>query len=154
MKSKKTLKIWRKAIWVVMILLIIVFVVMGLMFRQSIKQISKDPSVTSLTNEGVFRVIQVMNLNDKIHKPKEYKEGFYALKGTQEYKWLEEANERTELSEDFIRETLAGFMIEEHDYYQTIEITYPSDEVMQIYVKTENNDGDTSSQLINLNAKY
>lgn len=140
-----------------MIIVVIVFVIMAILFRQSVKQISKDPNLTSLTNESVFRIIRIINLNDKSDNPREFSEGFYELKGTQDYKWLEgplqKQEKRTELSEDFIRETLAGFMLTDRQYYQTIKITYPSGEVMQIFVKTENDIGDINTQLINLNAK-
>jgi len=167
-KHEKLLKKWRKIIWILLILLILCFVVMALIFRQSVKQISKDPSVTSLTNEGVFRIIQITNINKNrgedcwnMKNPlnpcnvlNQLTEGNYALKGTAETKWLEHsASKSTKLSEDFIRETLGGFMMADLEYYQTIKITYTSDETMQVEVETTNNNGDTSYQLINLNAK-
>ncbi len=166
--KQKSLDIWRKAIWVAMVLLVVVFVVMGFVFRQSIKQISKDPSLTSLTNESIFRIIQIVNVNKNrgeecwdMMNPLEpcddtnrLTKGNYELKGTSELKWLEgPIKGRYELSDDFIRDTLAGFMLGDKQYYQTIEIEFPQPDLMQVMVVTENNDGDTSSQLINLNAK-
>ncbi|MFC1647666.1 hypothetical protein ACFL10_01580 [Patescibacteria group bacterium] len=84
----------------------------------------------------------------------EIKEGNYALAGGKDSKWLEgPVDGSSELSEDFIRETLGGFMMADKKYHQTITIKYMSDDSMQIEVRTVNDDKDTSYQLINLNAK-
>lgn len=151
-----------------MVLLVVVFIIIGLIFRQSIKQISKDPSVTSLTNESIFRIIQIVNVNknrgeecwdmtnplNPCDETNRLTQGNYELKGTKELKWLEgPIEDKYELSDDFVRDTLAGFMLGDKQYYQTISIDFPQPDLMQIMVMTENNDGDTSSQLINLNAK-
>lgn len=151
-----------------MIILVIVFVIFALIFRQSIKQISKDPSVTSLTNESIFRIIQIVNTNknrapecwnmmnplEACDDSNQLTAGNYELKGTKELKWLEGPIEgEFKLSDDFVRDTLAGFMLEDKQYYQTISIDFPQPDTMQIMVMTENNDGDKGSQLINLNAK-
>lgn len=152
-KSKWRKSTWRKAIWIAMTVFIVLFVIFALIFRQSLKQISKDPSLTSLTNESVFRIMQIINLNEKSDQPQKFEEGYYELKGTRDYKWLEKSEAKTKLSDDFVRDTLAGFMLENRDYYQTIEIKYPTPDEMQISVTTENNNGDTSNQLIKLNAK-
>ena len=156
-KQEKVLKKWRKTLQILMIIVVVVFVILAILFRQSVKQISEDPNLTSLTNESVFRIVRIMNLNENSDEPRKFEKGYYELKGTKDYKWLEgplqKQEKRAELSEDFIRETLAGFMLTNKEYYQTIQITYPSQQIMRIFVKTENNDGDINTQLINLNAK-
>jgi len=51
------------AFWTVVALSLIVFGALLVILRSNIKDISKDPSVTSLTNDTALKMVQIINLN-------------------------------------------------------------------------------------------
>jgi hypothetical protein len=173
--SRLDKKLWKIGIWVTVIVAIVIFAVFMLMLRNTISEISKDPSLTSLNNTASFNVVTLMNRNkntfaDRVNECWNQKhpfaacneenkiiEGKYALRGSKDMYWLEGPfNEGIkhslfEIPEYNIREILGGFMLSEKTYYQIIHISYPKDENhMQIEVETVNDNGGVAKQTINL----
>ncbi len=173
--SRLDKKMWRVGIRVTVAIAIIIFAVFMIILRSTIQDISKDPSLISISNNSAFNVVMLINKNkntfveDKDEcwnqkhtyasciKANELVEGRYALAGSENRRWLEGPYDEEIDSSSFeiptrnIREALGGFMKTETKYYQTIEISYPKDEnEMYVKISTVNDKGDKHTETITI----
>lgn len=180
MKSKKLTKSqkqnWKTAFWILVGVSLIVFGALLVILRTNIKEISKDPSVTSLTNDSALKMIQIINLNKNRFadnpegcwnqknpytnciKENTIESGNYTIHGDKDgAMWLEGPhgqtiiNETFELSEKQVRDVLGGFMLSDYTYSQMLRISYPDERnKMEVLIETMNDHGDRSYQQLNI----
>ncbi|MFC1656103.1 hypothetical protein ACFL3C_04490 [Patescibacteria group bacterium] len=173
--SRLDKKMWRVGIWITVAVAIIIFAVFMFILRSTIRDISKDPSLTSISSNSAFNVVMLINKNKNIfaenkddcwnqkhtyascNESNKLVEGKYALRGSEDRKWLEGPYDEKIESMSFeiphhnVREALGGFMKTEMKYYQTINISYPDDEEkMNVEILTMNDKGDKHSETITI----
>ena len=151
----------------------VAFGAMLTLLRSAINDINKDPSLATLTNEGVFNVVQIVNTNKNLNgddcwnQKNPYKtcdesnkiaSGTYIVQGGDDAIWLDGPQTNLfnkdlfALSEADIRNTLGGFMLANQTYFQKIIISYPnSPDSMNITVETQNSEKQSYSQSITIN---
>lgn len=143
--------------------------------RSTIRDLGKDPSLVSISNNSAFNVVVLINRNKNTfaenkdecwnqkhpyaacNEANKLVEGNYALRGSQDRKWLEGPYEENienssfEIPTQNVREALGGFMQTETRYYQTIGISYPDGpDKMHIDIETINNKGDSIAETITI----
>lgn len=147
-----------------MVAVLFIFMVVIMMFRGSVSQIGKDPSLNFLTTGTTFRVASIININknnypDRIDEcwnqmnpliecapENQIEPGTYTIRGM-DSNWLEKTDD-FEISKEQLK-LLMGF-IADQTYSQKILISYPNDDEMLVRVETWNNSGEADPQEITL----
>jgi hypothetical protein len=173
--SRLDKKMWRVGIWVTVGIAVIIFAVFMMILRSTIHNMSKDPSLVSISSNSAFNIVTLINKNKNTfaenkddcwnqkhiyascNKSNKLVEGKYALRGSEDRKWLEGPYDEDIQSSSFeipaqnIREALGGFMKTETRYYQAINISYPdSEDKMNVEIMTMNDKGDTHTETITI----
>jgi hypothetical protein len=170
----KSSKLWQTAMYLSFGIILIVFLVVIFFMRGSIRDLSKDSSVISLTTNATQTIAMIINKNKNTfadsrdtcwnqknpYQPcseeNKIDAGAYAIRGTREAAWLEGPlttamqNDDFMLSEDQIRNSLKGFAKTDTRYNQAVYISYMNEKLMQIDIETMNNEGDRDRQTIYL----
>jgi len=137
-----------------MIAMLLIFMIVIMIFRQSLNEIGKDPNLNFLNLNATFETALIINLNknnypDRIDEcwnqmnpfvecseQNTLTEGDYVLRGVDK-KWLDKAD---------------NFEIEFNNrtYYQKIHITYPNENHIKFEAETWNDNGEKEYQDITL----
>ncbi|MBU1446322.1 hypothetical protein KKD70_03600 [Patescibacteria group bacterium] len=145
---------------------------MLLLFRGSIRKLSEDDSVFMINNNTAFKIVQIMNINKNLFADQlkecwnqqnphigcsdenEIVPGTYILKNGDNLSWIDGPHSGIitdkifKLSEREVRDSMHGFMRNDLNYYQQINISYTGqdseNEAMEIEITTINDDGDKS----------
>ena len=148
---------------IIMALVLAVFFVVIMIFRNSLNEIGKDPSLNFLNLDAGYRTAQIINLNKNLNGDDCWNqanphidcadqntivEGSYMLRGIDQ-KWLEKA-ENFKLSNEYVRNVLSGFKEVDRTYNQKIYIKYPTENEMQLSIETWNDRGEKTHQEITL----
>lgn len=136
------------------------------MFRQTVSDLSKDPSLNFLNIKSAFEITTIINLNKNKYPEQiaecwnqknpllpcapdnKIEEGDYMIRGI-DAKWLD-TSENFEIPEERLRNILKTF-IADRTYYQKIHITYPTENEMKIEIESWNNFGEKVPLELNLN---
>ena len=161
------------AFWIMVIVSIIAFGALVALLKTTMGNINQDPSLVNLTNDSVFRIIQIVNKNKNLNSAdcwnqknpyilcsdsNKIEPGTYTIHGGNDAIWLEGPYENLfnkdifKLNEDYVRRVLGGFMLTNQTYFQKVIISYGnSPDTMNIIVETQNDDKQSYSQSLTLN---
>lgn len=160
----KNNKIVRHIVIAAMIAVLFIFMIVVMLFRQSVSQIGKDPSLNFLSDKATFRAATLINLNKNKHPDRidecwnqmnplvdciernRLEEGNYILGGT-DSNWFERS-ENFEISKERLKYTQG--LIADRTYFQKIHISYPNENEMLVRVETWNNFGEADPKEITL----
>jgi hypothetical protein len=163
--QKKADKVmWKRFLWIAVLFAVVIFAGFMLILRSTISGISRDTSVVSLTNDAVFDVVLIMNINENkdcwaqknpnltCNDENKLENGNYVLRGT-DLVWLEGPlhasfpDDAYIIPEELVRDALGGFMQADQTYYQIVKITLKEGELMA-EIETRNDQGDLSTDTI------
>lgn len=140
-----------------MVAALFIFMVVIMIFRQSVSQIGKDPSLNILNAEASFQVAALINLNKNNYPDRldecwnqmnplidcspenTIEEGNYTIRGV-DSNWLEKT-EDFEISKDHIAD---------QTYFQKIAISYPTENEMLVKIEIWNDFGEKTPLEITL----
>lgn len=140
-----------------MVAALFVFMIVIMVFRQSVSQIGKDPSLNIMNTAATFKVAAIINLNknnypDRLEEcwnqmnplidcspENTITEGNYTTHGV-DGNWLEKT-EIFEIPEEQLKRAVRG-LIADRVYYQKVMISYPNENEMLVKVETWNNFGE------------
>ncbi|MFC1599860.1 hypothetical protein ACFL3T_02425 [Patescibacteria group bacterium] len=153
----------RNIAMIIIALALAIFFIVIMIFRNSLSELGKDPSVNFLNLDASYRTAQIINLNKNRNGEDCWNqmnphidcvengaivEGSYILRGIDQ-KWLEKA-ENFELDSDYVRAVLHGFKEIDRTYNQKIHITYPDENEMHVSLETWNDRGEKEQLEITL----
>lgn len=148
-----------------MIAALFVFMIVIMMFRQTVNDLGKDPSLNFMNIKASFEVAVLINKNknkfadqlDECWNQKnpllpcspenKIEEGDYMIRGIDQ-KWLDRT-ESFEIPEEQLRGWL-DTIIADRVYYQKIHITYPAENEMKVAIETWNTFGEKVPLEINI----
>jgi len=173
--SKKAQHNFRLTVWITLGISLIAFGAILVLLQGTIKHINQDPALANLTNDTVFKVVQIINTNKNLNsdnldkcwnqknpnitcsEANKIESGTYTIHGGKDAFWLEGPQTNLfnkdlfALEDDYIREILGGFMLADQTYFQKIIISYPdSPDTMDITIETQNLDKYSYSQFLTL----
>lgn len=174
-KEKFDRKFWKVYLFMLAGIFVLVFAVFVVFFRSTLLQIGSDPSLVTLTNDGIFQVSTLINRNqnkfsdrlsecwnlknplDDCIEENKIVEGNYSLIGARNAKHLEGPlaeslrDQKYFIEKKYVHEVLGGTLVSETNYYQIVHVMYPLDgNVIEIEVETVNERGDSNKQTIQI----
>jgi hypothetical protein len=128
------------------------------LLRGAIGNVNQDPSLANLTSDTTLKVVQIVNINKNLDLPLDnIKPGTYILSEGEEAFQLDGPQTNLfnkdifALKEDYVRQVLGGFMLENQKYFQKIIVSYPdSPDIMNVEIETQNSQNQSYYQSIKI----